>query len=84
MAVTLRPIAIKQFKRGKEYFTKYAGRTKIINCKEIIIGYYTVPKEINFPRSNIKCSGENVIQRGIFQVVTSFPLHFILYCGNLD
>ena len=28
--------------------------------------------------------GENVILRGIFHVVSCFPLHFMLYCGNLD
>ena len=32
----------------------------------------------------MKCSGENVILRGIFHVVSSFPLHFMLYRGNLD
>ena len=45
---------------------------------------YTVPKEIDFPRYNMKCSWENVILRGIFHVVSSFPLHFILYRGNFD
>ena len=45
---------------------------------------YTVPKEIDFPRYTMKCSGENVILRGIFHVVSCFPLHFMLYCGNLD
>ena len=45
---------------------------------------YTVPKEIDFPRYNIKCSGENVILRGIFHVVSCVPLQFMLYRGNLD
>ena len=45
---------------------------------------YTVPKVIDFPRYNMKCSGENVTLRGIFQVVSWFPLHFVLYRGNLD
>ena len=45
---------------------------------------YTVPKDINFPRYNMKCSGENVILRGIVHVVSCFPLHFMLYHGNLD
>ena len=44
----------------------------------------TVPKEIHFPRYNMKCSRENVIQRGIFHVVSCFPLYLMLYCGNLD
>ena len=44
---------------------------------------YTVPKVINFPRYNMKCSGENVVQRGIFHVVLCFLLHFMLYRGNL-
>ena len=45
---------------------------------------YTVPKEIDFPRYNMKCSGENFILRGIFHVVSCFPLHFMLYRENLD
>ena len=45
---------------------------------------YTIPKEIHFPRYNMKCSGENLTLRGIFHVVTCVPLHFMLYCGNLD
>ena len=44
---------------------------------------FTVPKEIYFPRYNMKCSGENVILRGKFHVL-GFPLHFMLYRGNLD
>ena len=44
----------------------------------------TVPKVIDFPRYNMKCSGENVILRGIFHVVSRFPLLFMLYRGNLD
>ena len=32
----------------------------------------------------MKCSGEDVILRGIFYVVFRFPLHFMLYRGNLD
>ena len=47
-----------------------------INC--------TVPKVIDFPRYNMKSSGENVILRGIVHVVSRFPLHFMLNCGNLD
>ena len=39
---------------------------------------------IGFPRYNMKCSGENVIQSGIFHLVSGFPLHFMLYCRNLD
>ena len=31
----------------------------------------------------MKCSGENVILRGKFHVVSCFPLHFMLYRGNL-
>ena len=37
-----------------------------------------------FPRYNMKCSRENVILCGIFPVVLCFPLHFIVYRGNLD
>ena len=48
------------------------------HCAVIKI-YYTVPKIINFPRYNMKCSGENVILLGIVYVVSRFPLHFMLY-----
>ena len=44
----------------------------------------TVPKEIDFPRYNMKCCGKNVILRGIFHVLSGFPLHFMLYRGNAD
>ena len=29
-------------------------------------------------------SGESGILRGIFPVVSHFPLHFVLYLGNFD
>ena len=45
---------------------------------------YTVPKVIDFPRYNMKYSGENVILRGIVHVVSRFPLHFMFYRGNFD
>ena len=45
---------------------------------------HTVPKVIDFPRYNMKCSGENVILHGIVHVVSGFPPHFMLYRGNLD
>ena len=32
----------------------------------------------------MKCSGENVILRGIVHAVSGFPLHFMFYRGNLD
>ena len=46
--------------------------------------FYTIPKEIDFRLNNMKCSGENVILRGIFLIVSCFPLHFMLYRGKLD
>ena len=46
--------------------------------------YNTVPKEIDFPCYTMKCSGENVILRVIFHVVSCFPLHFMLHRGHLD
>ena len=47
---------------------------------------YTVPKEIDFPQFNMKCSGENVILCGIFHVCRMMfsILHFMFYRGNLD
>ena len=47
-------------------------------------GRWSVPKAVDFPRYNMKFSGVNVILRGIFHVVSCFPLHFMLYHGNLD
>ena len=44
----------------------------------------TVPKVNDFPPYNMKCSGGNLILRGIFHVVKHFPLHFMLYRRNLD
>ena len=32
----------------------------------------------------MKCSGVNVILHGKFHVVSCFPLHFMLYRGNMD
>ena len=47
-------------------------------------GIYPVPKEIDFSRYNIICSGENLKLRGIFHVVSCFHLLFMLCRGNLD
>ena len=44
---------------------------------------YTVPKVIDFPRYYRKWSRENKILSGIFRVVSRFPIHFVLYLGNL-
>ena len=49
-----------------------------------IVTICTLSKAIDFPRYNMKCSGENEIPRRIFQAVSRFPLHFMLYRGNLD
>ena len=38
----------------------------------------------DFLRYNMKSSGENVTRRGIFHVVSRFPLHFMFYRGHLD
>ena len=54
------------------------------HCSLMGLSHYTVLKEINFPWHNMKCSGENVIQRGIFHVVSCFPLHFMLYHGHFN
>ena len=44
----------------------------------------TVPNIINFPRYNRKCNGEDKILRGLFQDISCFHLHFVLYRGNFD
>ena len=48
-----------------------------------ILKSYTFPKIIDFPRYNTKCSRKNEILHGIFCVVSRFPLHFVLFLGNL-
>ena len=45
---------------------------------------YTVPKKFDFPRYNMKCSGENEILGGIVHIVLCVPLHFMFYRVNLD
>ena len=48
---------------------------------------YTVTKVVDFPRYNIKCCGENMILQYteyFMYVVSHFPIHFMLYRGNLD
>ena len=78
---------------GLTYFTLYSTRAcavryylSIWQCHHHVKGltYCTVPKEIDFPRYNMKCSGENVKIRGIFHVLSCFPLYFILYRRNFD
>ena len=49
-----------------------------------VVQLYTVPKVIDFPRYNMKCSGVNQILRGIFHGVSRFPLHFMLYRANVE
>ena len=61
----------------------YYIRAAHLNCV-LQRATHIVPNEINFPRYNMKCSGENVIQRGIFHVVSCFPLHFMLYHGHFN
>ena len=47
------------------------------------IQYTLYQRKSIFPDYNMKCSAENVILRGIFHVVSCFPLHFLWYRGNL-
>ena len=47
----------------------------------------TVPKVIHFSRYNMKCSGETRYYKEYFMQYSylyCFPLHFMLYRGNLD
>ena len=43
----------------------------------IHVAYNTVPKEIDFPRYNMKCSRENVILRGSCSIMFSTTFHVI-------
>ena len=36
-----------------------------------LLQLYTVPKEIDFLQYNMKCSGENMILRGIFHIYSN-------------
>ena len=53
-------------------------------CKKNTYILCTVSKVFDFPRYDMKSSGENETLRGIFHVVSRFPLHFMIYRGNLD
>ena len=55
----------------------------LITCTQQKIAH-TFQKELYFPRYNTKWSGENEILRGIFRLVSRFPLNFVLYLGNFD
>ena len=82
------------FIRNKVLFKKLSSRISFTRqqlivslfCDFGLVFYpsHTVPKVIDFPRYNMKCSGENVILHGIFHVVSCFPLNFMLNRGNLD
>ena len=43
----------------------------------------TVPKVIDFPRYNMKCSRESVILRGIFHVVSRFLSILLCYIAEI-
>ena len=57
--------------------------THIAQLSVDLVAIYTVPKVIDFSRYITKCSEENEILCGIFCAVSGFPLHFVLYLGNL-
>ena len=73
------------------FFARYYTRSC---CQSWVMGHignglfllavYTVPKEIDFPRYNMKFSRGNVILGRIFHLVSCFPLHLMLYRGNVD
>ena len=48
--------------------TNMVAEPSIVNIQLQYCIYYTVSREIDFPRYNMKCSGENVILRRIFHV----------------
>ena len=49
----------------------------LIHRRHYKFQWCTVPKVIDFPTYNTKCSGENKILRGIFRIVSRFPIHFV-------
>ena len=48
--------------------TNMVAEPSIVNIQLQYCIYYTVSREIDFPRYNMKCSGENVILHRIFHV----------------
>ena len=62
-----------------------ASPCRVQGCKHMIRCRYTLSqRKSNFPRYNLKCSGENVILRGIFHGVSCLTLHVMSYRRNLD
>ena len=72
------------FQQLKYVFFKVEICTYVIFNFADTVWAYTVPEAIDILRYNMKCSGENVILRGIVHVVSGFPLHFMFYRGNFD
>ena len=65
------------------WLKSHAWRYILTICNSKISPPYTVPKVIDFPIYNTKCSGENEILRRIFRVVSRFPQHFVLYISEI-
>ena len=63
-----------------------SGKRKYLNVVPMFIFCYTVPKEIDFPQFNMKCSkAKRDTSRNIScSIMFSSTVHFMLYCGNLD
>ena len=59
----------------------------VLNFKDLFnileVQLYTVPKVIDFLRYNMQCSGEHVILRGIFHVVSGFPVYISCYIAEI-
>ena len=56
--------------------------TQVFRRRPVLRRFRTVPKAMDFPLYHIKCSAENA--EYFTYVVSSFPLHFMLFRENLD
>ena len=74
---------------GAKWLVRHSITSPQLNRSDDLLQYDST---VHFPKGNrfsvieheMYCSGENVILREIFHVVSCFPLHFMLYKGNLD
>ena len=73
-------------KINKNFSTSQTKR-KRVKCKMLASPVQRPSPEVNRFSAiycNMKCSKKNVKLRGIFHVVSCFPLYFLLYHGNLN
>ena len=70
------------FEKETSYSIDWSKECLLIKCL-FSAGLYPVPKVIHFPRYNMKCSGENLILRGIVHVVSIVFLIISCYIAEI-